>query len=62
MLLISKKKNYLGIIRFNLLNITNKQSIIALGGLDEKNYKKLKSTRAKGFAGISWIKKTGLRN
>ena len=59
---ISKNKNYLGIIKFNLLNINTKQNIIALGGLNEKNYRKLKSTRAKGFAGISWIKKTGLRN
>ena len=33
---------------------------IALGGINENNYKKLKLTRAIGFAGISWIKKNGL--
>ena len=33
---------------------------IALGGVNENNYKKLKLTKAVGFAGISWIKKNGL--
>ena len=39
-----KSKNFLGIIKFNLLANKTKLKIIALGGINEKNYKKLKST------------------
>ena len=57
---VQKTKKYLGIIRFNLLtNLTNKR-IIALGGINQKNYRKLKSTKMNGFACISWAKKNGL--
>ena len=56
-----KSKNYLGIIKFNLLASKTKHKIIALGGINEKNYKKLKSTLSDGFASISWAKKNGLR-
>ena len=34
---------------------------IALGGINKSNYKKLRLTKVVGFAGISWIKKNGLR-
>ena len=34
--------------------------VIALGGINESNYKMLWLTKVKGFAGISWIKKNGL--
>ena len=34
---------------------------IALGGINKNNYKKLGLTKVVGFAGISWIKKNGLR-
>ncbi len=54
-----KTKNYkknLGIIKFNILSqITNKK-IIALGGINKKNIKKLKITNASGFSGISYFK------
>jgi|TARA_B100000902_G_C27304595_1_gene914721 thiamine-phosphate pyrophosphorylase len=57
-----KNKNYLDIIKFNnLILLTNKKTI-ALGGINQKNIKKLKCTKVVGFAGISWIKKNGLRN
>ena len=56
-----KSKKYLGIIKFNLLASKTKHKIIALGGINEKNYKKLKSTLSDGFASISWAKKNGLR-
>ena len=56
-----KNKTYLDIIRFNYLNLTTKVSSIALGGINEENFKKLKCTKVIGFAGISWIKKTGLK-
>ena len=55
-----KSKNFLGIIKFNLLAINCRQKIIALGGISEKNYKKLKSTKSIGLASISWAKKNGL--
>ena len=51
------KKKYLGVIRFNLLNLTNRSKIIALGGINENNISKLKLTKSVGFASISWIKK-----
>jgi thiamine-phosphate pyrophosphorylase len=39
----------------------DKQSyFIALGGINEKNYKKIKLLRTNGFASISWAKKNGL--
>ena len=45
------------------MTITMSENIdfIALGGINENNYKKLKLTNVVGFAGISWIKKNGLR-
>ena len=55
-----KNKVYLDIVRFNCLNLTTKIDSIALGGINEKNLKRLKCTKVVGFAGISWIKKTGL--
>ena len=56
-----KNKNYLDIIKFNNLSLSTNKRIIALGGINEKNIRKLICTEAIGFAGISWIKKTGLK-
>ncbi len=56
----AKNKYYLDIARFNCLNLTTKVKSIALGGINKQNLKKLKCTKVIGFAGISWIKKTGL--
>ena len=56
-----KSKNFLDIVKFNLLTKQTKQKFIALGGINESNYKKLKSTDSIGFASISWAKKNGLR-
>ena len=55
---VSKSKTYLGL--FNFRNICNqaKSKIIALGGINKKNIKKLKIARSVGFASISYIKKT----
>ena len=55
-----KKKSFLDVIKFNNLTLTTSKKIIALGGINQKNIKKLSCTKSKGFAGISWIKKTGL--
>ena len=54
-------KNYLNIHNFNKLSFDNKIKYIALGGINEFNYKLLKLTKSVGFASISWIKKNGLR-
>ena len=56
-----KSKNYLGIIKFNLITLNCKKKFIALGGINKKNYKKIKLLKSNGFASISWAKKNGLR-
>jgi thiamine-phosphate pyrophosphorylase len=53
----NKKKKFLNIIKFNNLSRISKKPIIALGGINAKNVKKLKMTRSFGFSGISHIKK-----
>ena len=58
---IKKSKKFLGIIKFNLISNQFKNKIIALGGINENNYKKLKTTNSIGFASINWAKKNGLR-
>ena len=42
------------------MTISKNIDFIALGGVNENNYKKLKLTKAVGFAGISCLKKNGL--
>ena len=59
---IKKAKTFLGIVKFNLIKLKCKTSLIALGGINEKNLKRLKFLGFKGFASISWAKKNGLRN
>ena len=55
---VDKKISFLGINKFNLLTMNSKSVFIALGGINQKNLKKLKLLNCEGFAGISWIKKT----
>ena len=57
---VQKKTNYLNLYNFNKLIIDKKIRYIALGGIDESNYKKIKLTKSNGFAAITWIKKNGL--
>tara|TARA_Y100001970_G_scaffold183158_1_gene222754 strand:+ start:516 stop:1091 length:576 start_codon:yes stop_codon:yes gene_type:complete len=56
---IKKKNNYLGLSRFRILSRSTNTKIIALGGINNKNLKKLKISNASGFASISYIKKNG---
>jgi thiamine-phosphate pyrophosphorylase len=50
-------QNYLGLNKFKLLtNLTNKK-VIALGGITNKNVKKLNLVNCIGFAGISFFQK-----
>ena len=59
---VYKSKNFLDVIKFNLIRLKCKSNLIALGGINEKNYKKLKLLQIKGFASMSWAKKNGLRH
>ena len=52
-----KKKNYhLNIIKFNLLSRNTKKELIALGGINKMNIKKLKLLNCSGFGSISYLK------
>lgn len=58
---VNKSKKFLGVIKFNRLTLNRKLNYIALGGINEKNYKNIKLLKAKGFASNSWVKKNGLK-
>lgn len=55
---VSKCKTHLGLFNFRKICNQTKSKIIALGGINEKNIKKLKIAGSVGFAAISYIKKT----
>ena len=52
-----KNNFFLGIIKFNLINLFTNVKTIALGGINQNNIKLLKSTKVEGYASITWIKK-----
>ena len=52
-----KNKNYLGLNKFKLISKLANKEIIALGGINSKNIKKLNLTSCSGFAGISYFDK-----
>ena len=58
--IFNTKKNdfFLGVIKFNLI-AKNAKRIIALGGINETNISRVKLTKSKAIASISWIKKNG---
>ncbi len=53
--LFKKNKNFLGINRFKFLAKLTKKDIIALGGVSNKNKKKLSLVNNPGLAGISYF-------
>ena len=53
--IFKKNKNYLGVNKFKLLSRLTNNKIIALGGVSNKNLKKLKLLNCYGFAGISFF-------
>jgi len=55
--LTKKNKFLLGISRFNKINLINKKKIIALGGINQNNFKRIKLTKSQGIGSINWIKK-----
>ena len=48
-------KNFLGINKFKLLSKLTKKKVVALGGINEKNKKKLTLINVSDFAGISYF-------
>ena len=53
--LFKKNKNFLGINKFKLLLIKMNRNIVVLGGISDKNLKKLRLLRQSDFAGISFF-------
>ena len=49
----------LGIIKFNLMSLNWKIKILALGGINNKNLKKIKLTKSAGIGAITFFKKKG---
>ena len=56
-----KQKQYLDIIKFNLQTLATNKKIIALGGVNLNNLKRINLTKSEGVASITWIKKNGLK-
>ena len=54
---INKSKIFLDINRFNNLTKYTNKKIVALGGINSVNSKKLNLVNASGFASISYFKK-----
>ena len=53
--LFKKNKNYLGIYRFKLLTKLTRKNIVALGGISQKDKRKLSLLKYPDFAGISFF-------
>ena len=53
--LFKRNKNYLGINKFRVLSKLSKKKIVILGGVSQKNLKKLKLLNLSEFAGISFF-------
>ena len=56
---VKKSKKFLGVKKFNFLSMLTNKKTIALGGINESNFKKLRLLRADGFSSISFFKKKG---
>ena len=51
------KKNFLGIIKFNLFKLSRKENLVPLGGINLSNLNKLKMVKSNSFALLSEVKK-----
>ena len=54
---VRKSKNFLGLHKFNFLSSSNNINFFALGGISEKNIRKLKLLTVKGFGAVTLFKK-----
>ena len=52
---IKKNKRFLDTIKFNFLAAKTNKKVIALGGINHLNFKKLNLIKSHGFAGISYF-------
>ena len=50
--LFKLKKNYLGLYKFIYLSKLSKNKIVALGGINKKNLKRISLLKISGYAGI----------
>lgn len=57
--LFKYNKNFLGLNKFKLLSKLSKKKIIALGGINVQNIKRLNLTNVSGYSGITIFKKKG---
>ena len=55
--IFKENENYLGLNKFKNYINTSEDKFVALGGITNNNVKKIKLTKAVGFAGISFFKK-----
>ena len=55
--IFKKNENYLGINKFRIIKMISKSKIIALGGINKENLKRIKQINLCGFAGIEFFKK-----
>ena len=55
--IFKKEKNYLGIYKFKKLSNMTKKKVIALGGLNKNNQKKINMLKIFGFAAINFFEK-----
>jgi len=53
--IFKKNQNYLGLNKFKVISKYTKKNIITLGGITQKNLRKLSLIKIKGFAGISYF-------
>ena len=53
--IFKRNKNYLGINKFKLISNLTKKKVVALGGISNENFSKLKLLNNSEFAGISFF-------
>ena len=54
---VDKSNKFLDVPKFNILSLSTNSKVIALGGFNNNNIKKLNFIKANGYAGISYFKK-----
>jgi len=55
--IFKKEKNYLGFYKFNNLSKMTKKKVVALGGINNINIKRLSMLNISGFAAIDYFNK-----
>ena len=55
---IKKRTKFLDIYKFNILSKFMNKKVIALGGINKKNFNRIKIANCQGYAGISYFEKS----